>query len=185
MLQMLHALLPGFPIPNHHSRGGFNPEFMCTLHHIEPLLRVAFGAPLPPDLIDQNLASTSGETVQPRVFQLSQDINVTFPESFRHPIDLGRREAMEMYSVPIFQFAEQPGVVIEWQVGMQSTLHQDAASAEFDHLFDLSEDLVITQDVALRITRLAIERAKVTDRKTDVRVIDIAIDDICDGFVGM
>src|SRR5678815_1229199 len=68
---------------------------------------------------------------------------------------------------------------------MQTTLHQHARAAERDRLVNLLADLVERADVSIGCARATIERAERAHDVADVRVIDIAIDDVSDDVVRM
>src|SRR5215813_1120267 len=68
---------------------------------------------------------------------------------------------------------------------MQSALHQNAGAAERDGLVDLLADLFERADVRVRRSGPAIERAERTDYVADIRVIDVAIDDVGDDVIRM
>ena len=81
--------------------------------------------------------------------------------------------------IALFDVAEQILVPLDRQLGVMTTLHQGARATNRDRLFDLREDDALWKDVALaRIARLAVEGAEVAVRHADVRVIDVAVDDV-------
>jgi len=66
------------------------------------------------------------------------------------------------------------------EVRMQTTLHQHACTAELDRLIDPFADLLDRMDVRIRLSRTPIERAKRANYIANVRVINIAVDDVRD-----
>src|SRR5688572_9134726 len=68
---------------------------------------------------------------------------------------------------------------------MKSALHQHARAAERDRLVDLAADLVERSHVSVGRAGPAVESAERADYVADVRVVDIAIDDVGDDVVGM
>src|SRR6185369_7819000 len=68
---------------------------------------------------------------------------------------------------------------------MQTALHQHARAAERDRLVNLRADLLECADVSVGRAGSTIERAERTDDVADVRVVDIAIDDVGDDVVRM
>ena len=90
--------------------------------------------------------------------------------------DLGRREAVEMDAVARLELAQERRVPVEVEIGMQPALHQNAAAAELEGLLDLAVDLVIAQHVSPALTGRSVKRAEVADRRADVRIVDVAID---------
>src|SRR5690242_16228379 len=63
---------------------------------------------------------------------------------------------------------------------MQTALHQDSRSPQIDRLLDLVEDYLFRQDVALSVPRRPVKRAEAAVLRAEVRVVDIAIDDVGD-----
>ena len=66
-----------------------------------------------------------------------------------------------------------------------AALQQQLTAAKRDRLVDLSKDLLEAEDVALGRSDGTIERAEVAARDADVRVVDVAIDDVGDDAVGV
>ena len=59
---------------------------------------------------------------------------------------------------------------------VQAPLHQDLVAADLDGLADFVQQHVAVQHPALVALRAAVERAKVTDRRADVRVVNVPVD---------
>src|SRR5262249_13343257 len=68
---------------------------------------------------------------------------------------------------------------------METSLHQHAGSAQRDSFIDLCADFFHRPDVSVRRPRPAIERTESAHDVADVRVVDIAIDDVSDDVVRM
>src|SRR6266511_2233227 len=83
------------------------------------------------------------------------------------------------------QRSQQVLIPLDAKVWMQPALHQHACAAECDCFVDLFADLVDGANVSVRRTRPAIKSAEGADYVTDICVIDIAIDDVCDHIVSM
>src|ERR1041385_3279955 len=66
---------------------------------------------------------------------------------------------------------------------MQPALHQYARAAECDRLVDLFADLFEGTDVSVGRARSTIKRAERADDIADVRIVDVAIDDVGDDVV--
>ena len=60
----------------------------------------------------------------------------------------------------------------------ESALHQHLRAADLEQLLDLRPDLLAGQDVRLGIARLAVEVAENALGRTDVGVVDVAVDDV-------
>ena len=101
-------------------------------------------------------------------------------------VNLGRRKAVQLkLRILRVQRAQQIFVPLDTKVGMQSALHQHAGAAERDRLVDLLADLFERAHVSVGRAGPAIERAERADDVADVRVVDVAIDDVGDDVVGM
>jgi hypothetical protein len=75
-----------------------------------------------------------------------------------------------------FDIPEELFVPLEFEVGVQSTLHEDLISAEFDGFLDLLEQFLSIQHVAFVTFRGSVKSAKVANRSANVGVVDIPID---------
>src|SRR6187551_1702500 len=81
--------------------------------------------------------------------------------------------------------AEQILVPLEREIRIVTSLQQQLSATKFDRLVDLPVDLLEAEDVTFRRTYWTIERAEVAAGDADVRVVDVAIDDVGDEAVGM
>ena len=61
-----------------------------------------------------------------------------------------------------------------------SALQQELHAADGDRLVDLPEDFVEAEHVAIGVPDRPVERAEVAARDADVRVVDVAVDDVGD-----
>ena len=71
---------------------------------------------------------------------------------------------------------------------MQAALHQHAGAAEFDRLANLFVNGLEVEDVSLfgqRPFQRTVERAEGAVLRAEVRVIDVAVDDVSDRAFGM
>src|SRR5205823_10829036 len=93
-------------------------------------------------------------------------------------LDLGGREGVEVDRVARLDRAEEILVEVDPEVGMVSALHQQAGAADRERLLDLLEDDRLREEVALaRVAGTAVERAELAVGVTDVRVIEVPVDD--------
>src|SRR5437870_2611801 len=79
-------------------------------------------------------------------------------------------------------------VPLDLQIGMQAALHQHARAAEFDRLANLVVDCFQIEDVSLfgfGAFQWTIERTESAVFGAEVRVINVAIDDVGDHALGM
>lgn len=75
-----------------------------------------------------------------------------------------------------FDIPEEFLVPLEFEVGVQSTLHEDLVAAEFDGFLDFLEQFLSIQHVAFVAFRGSIKSAEVANGGADVGVVDIPID---------
>src|SRR5688500_17406670 len=75
---------------------------------------------------------------------------------------------------------EQIFVPLDRQIRVVTTLQQQLVSTERNRLVDLVENFLETEHVTVAMADLAVERAEVAARHADVRVIDVAVDDVGD-----
>src|SRR3981189_1488216 len=79
--------------------------------------------------------------------------------------------------------AQHPLVPLDLQIWMQPALHQHARSSEFDRFSDLLVDGVEVEDVAFLSggsLQGTVKRAEGAILRAEVRVINVAIDDVGD-----
>ncbi len=100
-------------------------------------------------------------------------------------VDLRCGEAVDVDRMMLLDVAEQIHVPVELQVGVVTPLHQDLDGAQLLRLVDLGADLLVRQRVGLGVLGPAVERAEVAVGDADVRVVDVAVDDVGDHVVGM
>src|SRR6188768_3892279 len=71
------------------------------------------------------------------------------------------------------------------QIGIVSALEQQLVAAQVDRFLNLAEDLLEAQHIAVRRTDRPVERTEVAPRDAEIRVIDVAVDDVRDDALGM
>ena len=71
---------------------------------------------------------------------------------------------------------QQPFVIIDVQIGIQTALHQDPGAAQGDGLLDFFENRFMRQNVAVFRPHGAVEGAEGAILGAEIRVIDIAVD---------
>ena len=87
--------------------------------------------------------------------------------------------------IPCLDGTEQILVPLERKVRIVPSLEEQLPATERDGLVDLLEDLLEAEDVAFVRADRTVERAEVTPRDADVRVVDVAVDDVADNPPGM
>ena len=81
--------------------------------------------------------------------------------------------------------AHQVEVPLERDVRVVPALDQDLHAAERLRLVDLRADLLERERVALAVLRPPVERAEAAVGDADVRVVDVAVDDVRDDVAGV
>ena len=71
------------------------------------------------------------------------------------------------------------------KIRMESTLHQHTGAPEGNRLIDFRANLIDGTDVSIGRARTAVESTEGTDDITDIRIVNVAIDDVCDDVFGM
>src|ERR1700685_904368 len=84
----------------------------------------------------------------------------------------------DLVAEPILDRPQQVLVPLDLQLRMQPALHQNAGAAQVDGLLNLVEDHFLRMDVAFRMPHGPVERAEAAILGAEVRVIDVAIDDV-------
>src|SRR5437016_3699961 len=99
-------------------------------------------------------------------------------------VNLWRRETMQLKAwILRAQGAQEIFVPLDAKIRMQPTLHQHAGAAERNRLVDLFANLFYRAHVSVGRAWPAIECAEGADDVADVRVVDIAINDVGDDVV--
>ena len=99
-------------------------------------------------------------------------------------VNLWRREAVQLKArILRAQGAQQIFVPLDAKVRVQSALHQHARATQRDRLVNLLANFVERAHVSIGRAGPPIERAERADNVADVRVIDVAIDDVGDDVV--
>src|SRR2546423_231551 len=96
-------------------------------------------------------------------------------------MNLRRRETVKLKArVLCGERAQKIFVPLDSEIRMQSTLHQHARAAERNRLVNLRANLIDRAHVSIGRTRPAIKRAERADDVTDIRIINVSIDDVGD-----
>jgi hypothetical protein len=80
---------------------------------------------------------------------------------------------------------KEPLVVVDLQFRVQPALNERLDAALLHQLVDFLQDLLVAEQVALRVVRRAIKRAELAAHPAHIRVVDDAPDDIGDIRVGV
>ena len=186
--QMLDALFVGLHRAVHHRRGRAKAGPVRVPHDVEPLVGggLAVAVQQRAHAIDENFRAAARHAVEARGNQPIEHLRHRQLRQTRQVDDFGRRQRMQLERrVALLDRAEQILVPRERQVGIVAALQQQLDAADRDGLVDLAEQFVESEDVAFRRSDRTIERAEVALRDADVRVVDVAIDDVADDALGM
>ena len=83
------------------------------------------------------------------------------------------------------ELTEQIFVPLDPKVRMQTTLHQDTGTAEGNGLVDLFANLIEGANIRVRRPGPPVKSTEGADYVADVRIVDIAIDDVGDDVIRM
>jgi hypothetical protein len=176
---VLDPLLERLDVPVHHRRRRRHPEPVGLAHDVEPFLRLRL---LRRDdranSIHEDFRAATGDRVEPGVAQARERLRGRELRAPRDVLDLGRRERVEVDRVALLDRAEEILVVVDPEVGVVATLHEQPGAAERERLLDLLVDHGLGQQIALaHVAWPAVERAEVAVRDADVRVVEVPVDD--------
>ena len=176
---VLDPLLESLDVAVHHRRGRRHAEPVCLAHHLEPLVgRRLLRRDDRAHAIDEDLRTTARERVQAGIAQPCERLR---DGELRPPGDvlhLRRRQRVEMDLVARLDRPEEILVVVDPEVRMVPSLHEDARAADRKRLLDLLVDDRLREEVGLAlVARPPVEGAEVAVRDTDVRVVQVPVDD--------
>ena len=176
---VLDPLLERLDVAVHHRRRRRHAEPMGLTHDVEPLLGLRLlRRDDRPDAVDEDLGAAAGNGVEAGVAKPRQRLGHGQLRAPRDVLDLGRREGVQVDLVPGLDRAEEILVVVDPEVGVMTALHQEPRATDREGLLDLLVDDGLREEVALaHVARSAVERAEVAVGDTDVRVVEVPIDD--------
>ena len=185
---MLDALLVGFHRPVHHRRRRAEPGLVGAPHDVNPFVRrcLAVTVQQATDAIDQDLGAAAGNAVETRCSQPVDDGRHGQLGQARQVNHLGRRERVQFERrIAGLDGAKEIFIPGQRQVRIVPALEQQLHAADRNRLVDFAEQLLEPEHVPFRRSDRAIERTEVALRHADVRVVDVAIDDVRDDPFGM
>ena len=177
---MRHAVGVRLDVPEHHRRGGGKPERVRGLHDGQPVggqgLERRDGPAHP---VHEDLTPSPGDAVEPRGLQAAQHLLQRPPAHLDDVLDLGGREGVHVQTRELLlERAQKVLVPLQGEIGVVATLHEDAGAAEGQGLLDLGVERLFRVQVSLGVARIAIEGAEGAAHDADVRIVDVAIDDV-------
>ena len=172
----------------HHRRRRAQPGVMRLPHDVDPLVRrrLAVAVQQLAHAIDQNLRATARNAVEAGRDQSLDHRRRGYLVQPGNVQDLRRRERVQLeLGISRLHRAKEILVPLNRQIRIVAALQQELIAADRDRLVDLLEDLLEAEHVAFARSHRAIERAEVAARDADVRVVDVAVDDVGDDAFGM
>src|SRR5262249_33623017 len=132
------------------------------------------------DFIVENLTATARHRIEARSLQTCENIRNVDPRHSGNIQDFGRREAMAVNLKSLLDSGNEALVIVDLQILMNTALHENSRPAQHQRFFDFLINHVIRQNIGLWIALDSIERAEGAEFFTNIRVVNIAIDDIAD-----
>src|SRR5208337_1672856 len=189
-LEMVDAVFVIFADAEHHGRGGAHADLMSGAVNVDPIAGEALEAgDFVADFVVENFGAAAGDGIESGIAQAENRVANAEATVFGDGNDLRRGIAVEMnLRKTLLDSAQHFFVPINLQVGMQAALHQNAGAAELDGLANLFVNRIEIEDVAFlrgRTFQRAIEGAEGAIFGAEIRVINVAVDDVGDGAFGM
>jgi hypothetical protein len=177
-LEMIDAMAQLFAAAEHHGGGGAQAQFVRGAVHIFPIVAGAFEArDFGADFVIENFGAATGNRLQSGVHQAANGVFDGEFADFRDAENFRRGKTVQVNGGKfLFDGAEEIFVVVDLQIGMQTALKKNSITAEFEHLFDLLENFLEAEDVAVFGADGTIERAEGAIFGAEIGVIDVAVD---------
>src|SRR5680860_1484460 len=97
------------------------------------------------------------------------------PTTARYVNDFGRRQGVYIYWILGLDGREEVFIVVNIQVRVEATLHQDPRPPKFQRLFYLGEYLLLPEEITVTRAGGTVEGAEVTLSQAEVGVVDVAV----------
>ena len=160
---------------------------MCRVHHAHPLRRIRLerGDAIA-HAIHKDFPAATRHTAQTRRRKDAQDFLHRLVEKLRERHELARAEAMHVEAGELgLDVCEQIEIPLLRQLRMMPALHENLVATERDGLLDFFVQLVERDDVGIVVLLRAIERAELAIDVADVRVVDVAINNVGDDAIAL
>ncbi len=177
-LEMIDAMAQLFAAAEHHGGGRAQAQFVRGAVHIFPIVAGAFEArDFGADFVIENFGAAAGNRLQSGVHQAANGVFDGEFADFRDAENFRRGKTVQVNGGKfLLDGAEEIFVVVDLQIGMQAALKKNSITAEFEHLFDLLENFLEAEDVAVFGADGTIERAEGAIFGAEIGVIDVAVD---------
>ena len=181
---MAHAIRRLLDVAIHHRRSGGNPEFVRSGDDFDPARNRQFvGAELPADAVIQDFGRGAGNAAEPFVLHHLEVIAQRQAGLQYAIVDLHRRKGMDVHGRKgAFDGAEEVAIKKSVEVAGQSALNADFRGAVIPSFPRAPHDFVEGERVSIRGLRSAAKSAKTATHETHVCEIDVAVDNVGDGF---
>src|ERR1035437_1528645 len=127
----------------------------------------------------------AGNGIKSRSHQPPDGLAQAQPADLRDIGDFGCGETVQVNGEALLDAAEEVLVPLDFEIGVQATLHQHTGPAQVERLLDFFENRLLGQHVPFRVAHGAVERAEAAVFGAEVGVVDIAIDDVRGDALGM
>src|SRR5262249_50269325 len=95
------------------------------------------------------------------------------------------RKAMAVNRIAFLDSRKQAFVIVDLEVRMDASLHENSRPAESKRFLDFLEYDVIGKNISFSIAFDAIERTESAEFFADIGVVDIPVDDVADNVIRM
>ncbi len=127
-----------------------------------------------------------GIGAEARFLELGDDLAHRHLKHLREVVELRRAERVDV-DVRVFlaDVVEQVEIPVDRQLRVMPALHEDLDAADGGEFVEFLVDLLVGEDVMVGVLLGAVERAELAVHVADVRVIDVAVDDVGDDLVAV
>src|SRR5882672_4598492 len=187
---MVHAMFCRFTNAEHHRGRGSHTELMSGAMHQQPIFGQAFKTSnLVANFVVENFCAAARDGIESRIAQSGNGVAHVEGAVFGDGENFRRGIAMQMNPwKALLDAAEQLLVPFDFEIGMESTLHQHARAAEFYRLLNLVVDGFEIENVAFLGAwsfQRTIESAEGAVLCAEIGVINVAVDDVSHRALGM
>ena len=188
--EVVDALLEGFADAEHHGGGGAHAELVGGAVDADPI----FGAALEAgdalaDVVVEDLCAAAGDGLEAGVAKTHDGVAESDLGVLGDGEDFAGGEAVEPdVGEALLDAAEEGLEPLDFEVGVDAALHEDAGAAHLFGFGDLVEDGVKVEDVAFGgggAFERPVEGAEGAVLGAEVGVVDVAIDDVADDALGV
>src|SRR5660398_270874 len=173
---MLHPFLQGLHAAKHHGCRSGHPQSVRLTHDVQPGLCPCLPrSHFLPDPVHHYLRAAARQRIQSRRMQSYEGLPDRQPTTASYVNDFGRRQGVYIYWILGLDGREEVFIVVNIQVRVEATLHQDPRPPKFQCLFYLGEYLLLPEEITVTRAGGTVEGAEVTLSQTEVSVIDVAV----------